>query len=279
MVKKFILLTSFVLVFGLAWTNAVMATAIDIGIADDIDDVEERLDRGNVLDITSSDLELPYEDEGQGDLQVIGLRYTGVAIPKGAMITAASVQFQVDETKGGTEPVNVIIEGELAANSEPFADAAFSVTSRARTTSVVSWSVPNWTNVGDRGPDQATPDLAAIIQEIVNQDGWASGNSLVLIISNDPANPSTGIRCAEAGPGDDSATLHIEFGGDPFLQDGGADSIVSIEAENFHNKTVGQSGSEWVEVGPMGNFTGVAGMQVADGTEGTNITIYAAESA
>ncbi|MHC4174620.1 MAG: hypothetical protein ACYST5_17015, partial [Planctomycetota bacterium] len=71
--------------------------------------------------------------------------------------------------------------------------------------------MPNWTNVGDRGPDQATPDIAAIIQEIVNQDGWESGNTLVLIISDDPANPSTGIRCAEAGPGDDSALLVIEI--------------------------------------------------------------------
>jgi hypothetical protein len=65
--------------------------------------------------------------------------------------------------------------------------------------------------VGDRGPDQATPDIAAVIQEIVNQDGWASGNALVLIISDDSANPSQGIRCAEAGPGDDAALLSIEY--------------------------------------------------------------------
>ncbi|MHC4595313.1 MAG: hypothetical protein ACYS19_10265, partial [Planctomycetota bacterium] len=70
---------------------------------------------------------------------------------------------------------------------------------------------PNWTTVGDRGPDQATPDISAVIQEIVNQDGWASGNSLVLIISDDPVNPSQGIRCAEAGPGDDAALLRIEY--------------------------------------------------------------------
>ncbi len=38
------------------------------------------------------------------------------------------------------------------------------------------------------------------------------GNALVLILRDDPDNPSEGIRTAEAGPGDDSALLHIEFG-------------------------------------------------------------------
>jgi len=163
------------------------------------------------MDITSSDLEFPYEDAGKGDPQVIGLRYTNITIPKGTTITNAWVQFQVDETKDGTLPVNVIIDGELVPNAAAFTAAAFNVTSRARTTAKVQWSVPNWTNVGDHGPDQATPNIAAIIQEIVNQDGWVSGNALVLIISDDPANPSTGIRCVEAGPGNDAALLHIEY--------------------------------------------------------------------
>ncbi|MEA3226946.1 MAG: hypothetical protein U9Q07_13430, partial [Planctomycetota bacterium] len=145
-------------------------------------------------------------------------------------ILAASVQFQVDEDKGGTEPVNVVIEGELAADAAGFANVAFNVTDRARTTAQVLWSVPNWVTVGDRGPDQATPDLAAVIQEIVNQDGWASGNSLVLIISDDPANPSAGIRCAEAGSGDDSATLYVEFAASASFAPTPADGAVEVDS-------------------------------------------------
>ncbi len=64
----------------------------------------------------------------------------------------------------------------------------------------------------------------------------------------------------------------------PLNQDPGPDGIVSVEAEHYDNKTPGQSGSQWVLVGRTGNFTGVAGMQVADGTEGTNSTNYAVES-
>lgn len=178
-------------------------------IVDDADDVEEAVNGGG-MDVGSSDLELAYEDAAQGDPQIIGLRFVGIPIPKGATITQAWVRFQVDETKGGTEPVSLIIEGDLSPNAAPFTSDALSVSSRSRTAAQVKWSVPNWVAVGDQGPDQTTPNLVPIIQEIVNQDGWAGG-SIVLIFRDDPTNPSLGIRCAEAGPGDDAALLHIGY--------------------------------------------------------------------
>ncbi|MHC4596872.1 MAG: LamG domain-containing protein, partial [Planctomycetota bacterium] len=202
--------------------------------------------------------------------------YTDIAIPKGATITAASVQFQVDEDKDGTLPVNLVIEGELAADAAGFTSDAYSVTSRPRTTALVQWSVPNWTTVGDRGPDQATPDIAAVIQEIVNQDGWASGNSLVLIISDDPANPSSGIRCAEAGPGDDAALLHIEYTEAPapspiahWQFDESSGTIAADSSGSGLDGTV--SGADWVSPGSDGagsclDFDGLGTDRVSLGT-------------
>jgi hypothetical protein len=35
----------------------------------------------------------------------------------------------------------------------------------------------------------------------------------------------------------------------PLSQDPGPDVIVSVEAEHFDNKTVGDNGDEWVEIG------------------------------
>jgi len=60
--------------------------------------------------------------------------------------------------------------------------------------------------------DQSS-DISAVIQEIVNLDGWASGNALVLILSDNPDNPSVGSRCAEAVDGSvmQAPLLHIEF--------------------------------------------------------------------
>ncbi|MHC4486075.1 MAG: discoidin domain-containing protein, partial [Planctomycetota bacterium] len=117
-------------------------------IADDSDDAEENLAAGGI-DLGSSDLELPYENTGQGNPQIIGVRFAGIPIPKGATITEAWVRFQVDETKGGTEPVNLIIEGQLSPNPATFSSTVGDISSRPRTTVQVQWSVPNWTTAGD----------------------------------------------------------------------------------------------------------------------------------
>ena len=47
------------------------------------------------MDITSSDLEF-VADGNDGD-QYLGMRFTNIAVPKGAYITSAYVQFTVDE--------------------------------------------------------------------------------------------------------------------------------------------------------------------------------------
>ncbi|MHC4488719.1 MAG: LamG-like jellyroll fold domain-containing protein [Planctomycetota bacterium] len=178
-------------------------------IAAENDDAEENASDGSI-DLGSSDLELAYENTGQGNPQIIGVRFAGIPVPKGATITDAWVRFQVDEDKGGTDPVNLIIEGELSLNASTFTSTVGDISKRPRTTAQVQWSVPNWTTVGDQGPDQTTPIIAPIIQEIVNQNGWAGG-AIVLIFRDNPASPSLGIRCAVAGPGDDAALLHIEY--------------------------------------------------------------------
>ncbi|MHC4705621.1 MAG: hypothetical protein ACYS8I_00850, partial [Planctomycetota bacterium] len=69
------------------------------------------------------------------------------------------------------------------------------------------WNPPPWTAVGHAGADQQTPDIASVIQEIVNRPGWASGNSLVIIIVG------SGRRTAESYDGDSAAAplLHLEL--------------------------------------------------------------------
>jgi regulation of enolase protein 1 (concanavalin A-like superfamily) len=46
----------------------------------------------------------------------------------------------------------------------------------------------------------------------------------------------------------------------PYQQDGGADGIISMEAEHF-DESLQTTRGEWEEVGPTGGFTGTAGMQ------------------
>ncbi len=207
MSKQLFLLTSFVLVLALAGTNVVLGDVVWEGtIATYLDDVEEDVSGG--IDSSSSDLELPYEGTGQSTLQVIGIRFPNVIVPRGAAITNAYVEFMCDETKGGTEHVSLIIEGDLSPDAAEFSSNTHDVTNRPKTTAQVVWDVANWTAEGEL---YKTVNIAPVIQEILSQSGWVSGNALVIAIRDNPANPSLGVRCAEGEPGDGSAMLHIEW--------------------------------------------------------------------
>ena len=62
----------------------------------------------------------------------------------------------------------------------------------------------------------------------------------------------------------------------PLRQDGGADGIVSIEAENY-DANVEVGGHTWEETGPVDGFTGVLGMHAPNGNGG-HTSNYAANS-
>jgi hypothetical protein len=172
---------------------------VEIRVASSSDDAEEK--PSGSVSLTSSDLELVYD----GGIQRVGMRFNGVSIPGGATIVNAYVQFKVDEVQ--SEATSLTIQGHAIDNAPTFTTATRNISSRARTTAAVPWSpVPAWTTVGQAGPNQRTPNLSAIIQEIVSRPGWSSGNSLVLIITG------TGHRTAEAYDGDRTGAplLHVE---------------------------------------------------------------------
>ncbi len=207
MCKKLALLTAFALMLALAGTNTLFgAVVVDIPSGEGI---EEELSTGN-MDAGSSDLELVYESEGPppSDQQLVGLRFLNVKVPKGATITNAWVQFTADDQKLTGAVVNLAIWGKLEANPGAFT-AARSISSAPRTSVHVKWSnIPNWTTSA-RGPDQRTPNLSPVVQELVNQSGWVAGNALALIIGDDPDNKSTAIRSVLSSPS--TLAFHVEY--------------------------------------------------------------------
>ena len=186
-------------IIGLMLGTARPVEALEVRVAASTDDAEEK--PSGSMSLTSSDLELVFD----GSDQTVGMRFNAVTIPPGAAITNAYVQFQVDEAN--TEATSLVIEAEATDNATTFSGSNGNISSRSRTASFVSWSPVPWTTVGLAGPDQRTPNIASIIQEIVNRPGWSSGNSLVIIITG------TGHRTAEAFDGVPSAAplLHVDY--------------------------------------------------------------------
>jgi hypothetical protein len=164
------------------------------------DDAEEKPD-GRVK-LTSGDLEMTF-DKGQD--QLVGLRFQGVALPQGATITNAYVQFQVDEVTSVT--TSLTLHGQAADDAPTFTSGNADLSSRPTTTAAVPWSPPAWAVLGASGLDQRTDDLSSVIQEVVSRPGWAAGNAIVLLLSG------TGERVAEAydGAASGAPMLHLEY--------------------------------------------------------------------
>jgi len=172
---------------------------LNIPIRAGTDDAEERYN-GNVQ-LNSSDLDITAD--GTRFMRAVGLRFTGVNLPRGAVITNAYVQFQVDEA--GTGPAALSVRGQAADNPPTFAATNSDLTARPTTSASVDWAPPDWPTVGAAGAAQRTSDVASVLQEIVDRTGWATGNALVLLITG------TAARFAEPFEGSADPVLHIEW--------------------------------------------------------------------
>ena len=145
----------------------------------DRDDMEE--DSSGVLrDGTGSGNDLDFGTD------FIGIRFQAVSIPQGATITSARIEM--------TSKYNFTsITTDLEILGEASDDAAFldvtdnnNISNRHTTTASVSWSPGDWVS----SATYDTPDLTAIVQEIVDRGGWVSGNAMLFRLNN-PGFPTT----------------------------------------------------------------------------------------
>ena len=184
---------------------------LEISASNRADTAEECGDGNGQVFVGSSDLELMFDNEpGSGgfctDNQIVGIRFRGVDISNGAagtVVSRAHVQFVVDEVDAASRlPVQLRVEGERTVDAEAFDPSRRSdISLRARTGQRVSWSPDMSSQVGSV---IQTVDVSHIVQEIVTQPGWASGNAIVIIISHEGG---TGNRWVRA----DTATLVLDY--------------------------------------------------------------------
>ena len=160
------------------------------------DDAEQTIGTG-AMNLTSSDLDLGSD--------LVGLRFNNIAVPPGAVITNAYLQFKADAVS--TTATSLIIRGEARDNAVTFTSATNNISSRPLTAASVAWSPPDWNTVGEVGLNQRTPDISSIVQEIVSRASWESGNSLVLVVSGSGARAAVSYNQEIAG----APILHIEY--------------------------------------------------------------------
>ncbi|TCP22097.1 putative secreted protein (Por secretion system target) [Tenacibaculum skagerrakense] len=149
---------------------------IDVAISNGSDDVEE--DKNGKIYDDSSDLELVYDSYNNSSYQTIGLRFRNVNLPKNATITSAYIQFTADESHSNNADLEISLHN--STNSPVFTDTN-NVSGRSTFSSKVTWQPSGWSS-GQTGTAQRTPSLKNMVQSLVNQSGWTSGNSASFII-------------------------------------------------------------------------------------------------
>ena len=197
---------------------------VEVRVNASSDDAEERHD--GTVKFISKDMELVDDPTAtqNGITQTVGIRWTNLPMPQGATITKAYIQF---EAAGPDDEITSIdFHGEAADSSVTYDTIDFHVSSRPTTSATVNWQPVEWTTTGEAGPDQRTPDMSAIIQEIVNRPGWKPGNALAMVVTGAPESE----RKVVSYDGDvrngtnGAALLHVEY-----IPDANAPPSISID--------------------------------------------------
>jgi hypothetical protein len=127
---------------------------------------------------------LGFGDSQWGDAS--GFQF-GVGIPQGATIQSATLEVWVYSHGGATgSSYTAGIRIEDSDNAAAFSCATNNeVEDRSYLGTTVSWSIPS--SGLPTGQWNSSPDLASLIQQIVDRPGWSSGNYLSLGIWGETA--------------------------------------------------------------------------------------------
>ncbi len=118
--------------------------------------------------------------------QGMGMRFRNITIPKGVRIDSAVLEFEAKHSLSLTT-VNSYFTGEKTADAATFSTLANyqsrrgTVVGGATDDNITSAQVA-WDNIEafTAGVNYQSPDIKTIIQEIVDQADWASGNYLCI---------------------------------------------------------------------------------------------------
>jgi ELWxxDGT repeat protein len=128
--------------------------------------------------------------------KTVALRYT-IDLPADAIVQRANLQFTA-AWQLNPRAISVQICGERSADAAVLKDGLFDISRRIYSTYTgdgvrsgykatnarVSWNIPLWKS-NEAGAAQTSPDIAAIINELIKQPTWKSGNEIVLCVLHD----------------------------------------------------------------------------------------------
>jgi len=176
------------------------------------DDAEQSLGSGAMY----RDLDdLWLGETSWGYRSVVGVRFRNVEVPQGATVTNAYISFRA-YNDSSTAGASFKITGEDSDDASYYSSTSSNISNRNDTSASVQWDISSqWS----QGSTYDTPNLAAIVQEIVDRGGWVGGESEMAFMLS-----GTGFRAARSwdyGDHTSGPVLHIEFDEDCSAPDEG----------------------------------------------------------
>ncbi|HMQ48054.1 MAG TPA: T9SS type A sorting domain-containing protein [Saprospiraceae bacterium] len=159
-------------------------------------------DEGVMLTVSSDDAEQEndeidalYDDdidagwEGAPEDQNIltcGMRFRNILIPHGAIIDSAFIIVYSHEDKSAEDVAELTVYGDDTDDAVTFTEDML-IDARPSTTATVEWTVAEDWSIWE---PYRSPDLKAIVQEIVDRSGWEAGNALAFVVLGKNQGPS-----------------------------------------------------------------------------------------
>jgi len=163
------------------------------------DDAEEKSFLGGV---DSDDAVLDLFDGPLASHTHIGLIFREITLPRNAIITNASIQFNIITSFAAGES-NFSIE--QVDNATDMASSLNNITNRLVADQMnISWSIPALTG------NQNSSNLSLLIANITNRPGWKLGNNMMFIFHDDGAGVAIADMSAFEDAGD-NPTLYIDY--------------------------------------------------------------------
>lgn len=107
------------------------------------------------------------------------IRFPNVLLTNAQTVTSAALTLNA-AGKPGAGTVRIKIQAE-AADNPAAPTSSGDGNGRTHTTAGTDWDITTWTT----SVDYTSPDLTAVVQEVVDRAGWALGNALILYLVED----------------------------------------------------------------------------------------------
>jgi len=162
-------------------------TVTDEGVTFEASSDDAEQENESIDALFDDDIDAGWEGAPE-DFNVLtaGMRFRDLFIPRGATIDSAFIVVHSHEAKTAADVANLTILADANPNAPTFTEDSL-IDARNFTNAQVDWMVAEewglWT-------PERTRDLSSIVQEMVDNDGWKSGNPIAFIVQGQDQGPS-----------------------------------------------------------------------------------------